>query len=214
MDDVHQTYAAIQAIVLQHDGILVDSTIQEQMDGQLFGTTVFKVNPEDYRSAVNALDALGKVETKQLSTEDVGEEFTDLNARMENAKVIRERLYQIVKAKTSNVKDILEVEREIARVSEEIERFQGRINYLQSQSALATITIHYYKKVAPQIPVWSMNFKQKMIAAGRLAAETFVGTFNAGVLILAVAIPVGFWIVLISLAVYHGLRLFFRKRAS
>jgi hypothetical protein len=45
------------------------------------------------------------------------------------------------------LKDVLDVERELARVREEIDRYEGRLRYLRAHAALSTLTIYVHEPV-------------------------------------------------------------------
>ena len=47
-----------------------------------------------------------------------------------------------------NVKEILEIERELATIREEIEAKQGRLQYLQDRVSVSTVTIEFYKETS------------------------------------------------------------------
>jgi len=50
-----------------------------------------------------------------VNAEDVGEEFTDVTARMGNARRLEARLIDLLATRTASLKDVLDVERELAR---------------------------------------------------------------------------------------------------
>jgi hypothetical protein len=76
----------------------------------------------------------------------VGEEFVDVTARMENARRLERRLVELLATRTGKLDDVLAVERELARVREEIERYEGRIRYLSAHVATSTIVATVHEK--------------------------------------------------------------------
>ena len=71
---------------------------------------------------VRSLRTLGDVVNESQSGEDVTEQVRDIEARLKNSRNTEQRLTDVLRNRTGRVADILEVEREIARVREEIER--------------------------------------------------------------------------------------------
>src|SRR5207237_9627845 len=65
---------------------------------------------------------------------------------MKNARLIEQRLIEILKTKSKAVADLLEVEKELGRVREEIETMQGELKFMDSQVAFATVTITLAEK--------------------------------------------------------------------
>src|SRR5207253_8976349 len=94
-----------------------------------------------YDQAVGSLSSIGKVETVNSQAEDVGEEFVDVTARVTNARRLEERLITLLSTRTGKLDDVLHVERELARVREEIERYEGRLRFLRSRVSLSTLTV-------------------------------------------------------------------------
>src|SRR6266480_1405850 len=59
---------------------------------------------------------------------------------------MEQRLIDMLKTKTGKVSDLLQVEKELARVREEIEKMQGELKYWDSQVQFATVTISLAEK--------------------------------------------------------------------
>lgn len=104
------------------------------------------------------LDAAGQeaayVQYRNITSEDVTEEYVDLNIRLKNKKEVEQRYIDILRTKARTVKDVLEAEEKLRVIREEIESAEGRLRYLQSQVAYSTITLNCYQvvefKAAPE----------------------------------------------------------------
>ena len=84
---------------------------------------------------------LGKVVDEARATEEVTAEFVDLQARLKAAKAAEQRLVELLGTRTGKLSDVLEVERELARVRGEIESMQGQANVILHEVAYATVKI-------------------------------------------------------------------------
>ena len=93
---------------------------------------------EDFLAAVNRL---GEVQQSRLDSQDVTQEFYDIEARIKNKQEEEKRLLKHLADSTGKLDEILAVERELSRVRGEIETMQGRIRFLASSSDLSTLTI-------------------------------------------------------------------------
>lgn len=100
-----------------------------------------RIPSERFDDAVNALAPIGKVETVNVSVQDVGEEYVDVEARVANARRLEQRLIELLANRTGKLSDVLTVERELARVREEIERYEGRMRYLRNRASVSTLAI-------------------------------------------------------------------------
>src|SRR5207248_525738 len=117
-----------------------------QVHGKLRGRVVVKGLPENLDRFLQKLRGLGELKNQTLGTEDVTKAYFDTDARLKNARVMEQRLIDMLKTKTSKVSDLLQVEKELGRVREEIEKMQGDLKYWDSQVQFATVTISLAEK--------------------------------------------------------------------
>lgn len=118
----------------------------EQWGGYLqrqSGTTwTVRVPAEHFDDAFAAARSAGRVLGESREANDVTEEFVDLGIRVDNARRSRDRLLEIL-AKAEKVEEILAVERELRRLTEEIERMEGRLKFLKDQVAMSTLSADF-----------------------------------------------------------------------
>ena len=107
---------------------------------------IVKVLPENLDRFLQKIRELGELKNQTLGTEDVTKAYFDTDARLKNARVMEQRLIDMLKTKTGKVSDLLQVEKELARVREEIEKMQGELKYWDSQVQFATVTISLAEK--------------------------------------------------------------------
>ena len=103
-------------------------------------TITIRVPEPEFFTALERLERLGKVTGRNVGSQDVSEQFIDLEARLKSARRQEESFLGLL-ARAQNVTEILTIERELARVRGEIERLQGQLNFLQRRVALATISV-------------------------------------------------------------------------
>ena len=111
------------------------------------GEIVVKVLPENLDRFLQKIRGLGELKNQTLGTEDVTKAYFDTDARLKNARVMEQRLIDMLKTKTGKVSDLLQVEKELGRVREEIEKMQGELKFWDSQVQFATVTISLQKKI-------------------------------------------------------------------
>lgn len=141
---VNEAYDRTLSLVKKYEGIIINSstsTYGETEEAQI----EIKIQPQYFLTLLDELKDIGKVESKNISEEDVTEEYYDIKARLRNAQKVQERLYQLLK-KANKVEEILKVEKEIERVGENIERLEGKIRYLDSKTDYARVTVTIYNR--------------------------------------------------------------------
>jgi hypothetical protein len=111
--------------------------------------------------AMTALKALGRVIDESRKAEDVTDQVVDVEARLSNARNTENRLVELLRRRTGNLADVLAAEREIARVREEIERFDAQRKSLERRVVYATVLLELSEDARPSVtlgprPPWSV----------------------------------------------------------
>lgn len=122
-------------------------------------TITIRVPAGRFDEAVKRIEKIGDVLHRNVSAQDVTEEFADLDVRLRNARAIRDRL-EVLLAKSNKVEESLLIERELGRVAGEIERLEGRMKFLRDRAAYSTITVKFQARptenvttTKPRLPV-------------------------------------------------------------
>lgn len=141
-------------------------------------------------------------EYKNISSEDVTEEFYHNELRIKSKKEAYEKYLAILK-KAKNVKEVLEVEEQIRIIQEEIEAKQGRQKFINNRVAYSTINLNLYEVLpsesAPDLPFF-IKIWQNFSSGSTAFANMFISIFYLLPFIIFLAI-VGF-----------GLRYWFKRR--
>ena len=117
---------------------------------QIYHRMTVRVPTQNFEQALESIgQGVAYFEERTISQKDVTEEFIDLNARLKAKRALEDR-YLALLAKAKNVKEMLEIERELSQIREEIEAKIGRLKYLKSQVSESTIHIHFYKVTVEQ----------------------------------------------------------------
>jgi anti-sigma factor RsiW len=136
----------ITAFANEGHGYVATTDSEKQANGKLRGQVVVKILPEDLDRFLQEIRSLGELKNQTLGTEDVTKAYFDTDARLKNAHVMEQRLIDMLKTKTGKVSDLLQVEKELGRIGEEIEKMQGDLKYWDSQVQFATVTISLAEK--------------------------------------------------------------------
>lgn len=187
VDSLEPAVAAVGTLATRLGGFIANTGIQTG-DGQLRSATIeMKVPAVRFHEALAGLKPIGTLESANVETEDVGEEYVDVNARMDNAHRLERRLIDLLATRTGKLKDVLDVEQSLARVREEIERYEGRLRYLKAHTAMSTLTVYVHEPV----PVVGSAGTSVMGEAFRQAWRNFVTFVAVFVQALGIIIPLG-----------------------
>jgi hypothetical protein len=186
VDKIDPAIAKLRQLAAQLGGYIGNSSMSGGHDQTRGATLELKIPAQRFDQALNGLTTLGKVESVNATAEDVGEEYVDITARVNNGHRLEDRLISLLATRTGKLQDVLSVERELARVREEIERYEGRLRFLKSRVATSTlsVTIHEPFPILGQGPG-----QNPIVAAIRQAWRNFVGFIAAVIASLGVLIP-------------------------
>src|SRR5437764_6502779 len=130
----------------EEHGYVATTNSEKQANGKLRGQVIVKVLPEHLDRLLQKIRGLGELKNQTLGTEDITKAYFDTDARLKNARVMEQRLVDMLKKKSDDINDLLQVEKELGRVREQIEQMQGELKFLDSQVQFATVTISLAEK--------------------------------------------------------------------
>jgi hypothetical protein len=113
-------------------------------------SVTIRVPAARFDEAVRRIEGVGDVLHRNVQAEDVTEEFRDLEIRLSSARAVQKRLSELL-ARAVKVEESIAIERELDRVSGEIERVEGRMKFLRDRAAFSTITVTFDAKPREQV---------------------------------------------------------------
>ncbi len=147
--DVDSTANRVKTIAEEFNGYISEMSVSK-VDKVKTGSVTLKVPQADFYTAIQRVEQLGQVKDKKIGSEDVTERYVDLKARLVNAQREEQRLLEIM-GKASQVSDMLNIERELGRIREQIERYTGQLNYLERRVEYSTINVTLSEPSPPQL---------------------------------------------------------------
>ena len=172
---------AMKTMLKSEGATLSDVRFYEYSDRKQYTITI-KATPTRFEGIVARLKDYGEVKDLSVSTEDVGQQYHDLDIRITNRQIELSRLYQLYNA-SADVKDLLSVEQEITRVETDLDVLKAQKQELDRQISKSTLAITIYED-KPATSKIEMSL-------GDLATA-FLGALWAGVMLLMLG--VGFFL--------------------
>ena len=200
VDSLDVGLARVREVARRTNAIIANTSMEGGHDQTRAATLELRIPSARFDEAVSGLSPIGKVESVNVTVEDVGEEYVDVAARVANARRLEQRLVELLANRTGKLSDVLRVERELARVREEIERYEGRIRYLRSRASVSTLSVSLHEPlpiVADRPGTHPM--RDAFVQAWRNVIGFTAGTIAA----LGVIIPLG---LIIGILIFVGRR--------
>ncbi len=186
VDSLNATEQAISKIIKENDGFLAESDQSSSQQNQRRATWRVRVPVANFDAFVAAVVRLGEVRQNHVSSQDVTEEYLDLDARIRNKREEEKRLLKHLADSTGKLDDILAVERELSRVRGEAEQMEGRLRFLADRAELSTVTIeaNEWKDYKPPV---AASFGTQISRTFFLSVERLV-EFGKAILIVFIAL--------------------------
>jgi hypothetical protein len=175
---------------------LIGSNRSGDPESSMSGFVYFRGEPNWLRTFMSGLEAEadeagGRVTAQTVNSEDLTRQIVDTEARLRALTSLRDRLQELLRSRPGRLADLLEVERELARVQGELDATQSNLAVMRTRVAMSELTLNYQS--APR-PVGSDTFEPL-----RNALAGFLGIIVAGIAgiitIIAALIPVALVVV-------------------
>jgi hypothetical protein len=139
--DVDQVSKQVSTIIQGARGYIAEQSVTGSPGSQRKMQWKLRVPVDQFESLVQKVVALGEIERNSRTSQDVTEQYYDIEARIKNKKAEEKSLTKILDERTGKLEDVLKIETELSRVRGEIEQFEGKIRVLENLSSLATLTL-------------------------------------------------------------------------
>lgn len=152
--DIKKTKNIIIKVTRELDGYITKETSYDYPD-RIQETLIIRVSSDRFDSLVTEISQNAKrIESKNISSRDVTEEYIDVEARVKTKKELEARYMELLR-KASSVEEMLSIEREMGKLREEIESVEGRLKYLNDRVSFSSLTVSYYQKISSEFGFWS-----------------------------------------------------------
>lgn len=203
----------VQNFVESHNGYIqnmeqyrngYDPVSQEELEGV---NMVIRIPHEHYNKALTTIEELGAVVHKTSSVEDVTLQYSDLASTLKMYKVEQDRLLEMIENETTDVTDLIEIEKRLSEVRIQMERYESARRALESQINYDTIELEIN-----QVRTVS-NINQPQSFGKRIKSAFLESIDNAKIFIQASIIAVAYLFIpaMIMLAIFGAGYFIFRK---
>jgi Domain of unknown function (DUF4349) len=149
----------------------------------------------------------GKIAAQGVTSEDLTRDITDTDARLRALKALRTRIEALIASRPGKLSDLLEAERELARVQGEIDSFESNLSVMRARVTMSTMDLTYQSR---QVAVGGGTFSPLADAFTDFFA-VMARSLAALITFLAAILP---FALVIGPAVFYGLKWRARRREA
>jgi hypothetical protein len=128
VDKVSEAAAKVREVVKKHGGQIVADTSTDDA-GSTGATFTLRVPSKGSEAFLEEIGGVGAVRSRQVTARDIGKEYHDAQIYLRNLEVALKR-YEEILAKAKDVKEILEIEREMTRIRAQIDHVKGDLRWM------------------------------------------------------------------------------------
>lgn len=139
VENLSDTFAAIEDWVKKYNGYI--SSSHENTSSI---TLTAHIPADIFDEAMESCGTLGKITNKSINERDVTDQYYDLKTRIENKRILVNKFQDYLK-KASNIKEILQVESQLANATSELESLQGQMNRMTKEISFSQV--HFYAQL-------------------------------------------------------------------
>lgn len=197
--ELDKAQSNIEQKVKKYGGYIVESTVYQQDDQSRSGKMIVRIPEKNFEKFLSdAEEEAADILTRNVTGQDVTEQFVDLQSRVKSKRAVEERLLEFM-SKAQKTEDLLKISADLAHVQEEIEVMVGQMKYLENQTSFSTIELSMFENrvVVPAIDskelnTWEKTKKQfatstnSLLAAASAIVVLFIGNLPV-LLLLAIA---------------------------
>ena len=194
--NLENTQLTIEKKVSEYGGYIVESNVHRESEESISARLTVRIPEKHFQTFLtDAEGEAAEVLTRNVTGEDVTEQYIDLESRVKSKRTVEERLLEFM-GKAEKTEDLLKISSDLSKVQEEIELIVGKMKYLENQTSFSTIEIAMYENrvIVPgldskKLDTWEKTKKQLatstnfIFAAGSGLIVFFIG--NLPVLVIS-----------------------------
>ena len=211
--DTDAVQRQIEVLVEEAEGYIASVESYTVSEGVRRTDLSLRVPAETFNSTMDALRKMAlEVTRESVSTQDVTEEYVDLTARLRALEAKAARLEELME-RAEDTEAVLAVYRELSATQVEIEQTKGRMQYLERQSAMATIHVELTPdELARPLEVAGWRPQGTVKHAIEALIKTFQFLIDALIWLIIWVLPVVVFLGLLIFLFVKLLRLLFGRR--
>ncbi len=209
VQDTEEGLKQIAALAEAKDGWVVNSEVY-QINEAKSGTITIRVPADQFNRAMEEIRSLAfEVSSESTNSQDVTEEFVDLEARVANLEATADRVRSFLD-ESKTVEEALAVNAELSRLEGEIESLKARMKFLSQSAAFSRIVVQVTPDKLSQ-PIEVGGWRPEGVALSALEATISAFQAIADILIWSVIFCLPF-IIIFGIPAFFIIRFFVRRR--
>jgi chromosome segregation ATPase len=177
--EMDATRTSLEDIAKRHHSYFAELNTVGQSEAGRTLTASLRVPADELDATLAELRKLGQLSEEKQGGEEVSQQYVDLKARLDNARHTEKRLTELLTKRADKLKDVLDVEREIASTREDIERMEAQQRNIKNQVSYASIDLKLRQEYKPALhlgpPAIGTRLRNALVDGYHSAVESALG---------------------------------------
>lgn len=139
-----RAFNQVVAAATRHGGTVAASDASSDDEGLTSGSVTVRVPAESYDALLTSVTEIGEVRDRSITSQDVSEEFVDLEARLRHNEA-QERFYLSLLEDAEGVEDAIAVQQRVSEIQQTIEQIRGRLTFLEERTSFSRLTVELFE---------------------------------------------------------------------
>ena len=142
------------------NGRITNLNSYEVRQGVLSYNFTVRVPSDMLNKAMEEFTKMGVKKSESINEQDITAQYTDTESRLRNLETRRDRLRELMERDTDNLADVLQIDRELSNVQQQIENYERTLKQHDTNVAFSSINLSLQPE--PQIgdfqtPEWTVK---------------------------------------------------------
>ncbi|PLT29237.1 DUF4349 domain-containing protein [Peribacillus deserti] len=204
--DFKDSQTLIEKEIQNVKGQMINQEVFNTEGNNQEGTFTLRVPQPSFQEFLRRLQSLKGVQvtSQNIQGNDVTEEYVDLSSRLKAKQAVEARLYAFMK-EAKKTEELLQISRDLGTVQEEIENIKGRMQFLDKNSQMSTVTLHIRedKVIIPDIDSKELNTWERSKQSFVHTLQGLISVISGLLVFLIGGSPVLVPVVLIAAGVWY-----------
>lgn len=200
-----QAHKKIADICREFEGYQAESSFSRDSQGRESGRVTLRIPKDKFLLALEKLSELGKVKANNTNSQDVSQDYANLKAELDAAKVVYDKMLEALQRRQTGIPEAVRLESELTPVLKKIENLKNQVEKLNNLTSFTTISVNFYEaEVSPKVLEETRKLvKESMLAAKINAVRYFAAHLPLVGLAGGVIVTVLVFVVLILIVISH-----------
>ncbi|WP_160136920.1 DUF4349 domain-containing protein [Chryseobacterium sp. c4a] len=194
--DIKKTQNQVNEILKKNNAYIQKEEFQNTDMNETMSLSI-RVPHKKFDALVNSFsDGVGSVLSKNISSDDVTEEYTDVSIKLANKKIYLEKYRDMLKS-AATTKDMLEIQEKIRALEDEIDIAEGRLRFIDDRVNYSTLELTLYKEKVRSSATSKIGFGSRFVDSLTEGWNSFVafllGMISFWPFLLLIPVIIALW---------------------